>query len=304
MISIKRIVCPTDFSPHAARAMDHAAALARWYGAEVTALHVVPRILPPAAALAAYPALMPLAPTGREQIETALHEALEPARRAGAPTRLEVREGDIAEEVLLAARGLTADMLVLGTHGHGGFRRFLLGSVTEKVLRRAPCPVLSIAPPAHAAATGAGPLYKTVLCPVDFSDSSMNALRYALSLAQEADARLSVVHVVEGLLQSAPGQEGEIPIDLSAYSRFLNDDARKKLRQAIPVEARTWCTPEEVVTTGRAYEEIVRLAEEKRADLIVMGVHGRSALDMVFFGSSTNHVVRTAACPVLVIRSG
>ncbi len=301
MISIKRIVCPTDFSQHAARALDHAIAVARWYDAEITALHVVPRVLPPSAALAAYPALVPLAPTGREQIERALHDALEPARRAGVRTRLEVREGDAAEETLLAAQGLTADMLVLGTHGHGGFRRLLLGSVTEKVLRRAPCPVLSIAPHAHVAAADGALVYKTILCPIDFSEPSMHALRYALSLAQEANARLIVVHVIEGLYDTM--HEGEIPIDLSAYSRFVNDDARRRLRDAIPQEAREWCTPEEVVTSGRAYAEILRFATEKSADLIVMGVHGRSAFDMMFFGSSTNHVVRSATCPVLVIRT-
>lgn len=88
----------------------------------------------------------------------------------------------------------------MGTHGRGGFERLFLGSVTEKVLRTARCPVLTVPPPAEGAPSGPV-LYKTILCPLDFSDSSMRALEYALSLAKESHARVILLHVLLPLLE-------------------------------------------------------------------------------------------------------
>jgi universal stress protein A len=143
-------------------------------------------------------------------------------------------------------------------------------------------------------------LFERILCPVDFSDSSMRALTYALSLAQEADAQLLVVHVHEGLPERyAPIYE---QFDLSQYEQALTAEARDRLGKAIPDEARTWCKPETFVGSGKAYREILCIARDRDVHLIVMGVHGRNPVDLMFFGSTTQHVVRQATCPVLTLR--
>src|SRR6185503_12156707 len=95
---------------------------------------------------------------------------------------------------------LAADLLVMGTHGRGGFERLFLGSVTEKVLRSTTVPVMTIPPPAQEPATTS---YRTILCPLDFSAASIHGFNYALALAQEAHARVILLHVIEGLLGEA-----------------------------------------------------------------------------------------------------
>ena len=115
-----------------------------------------------------------------------------------------VREGNTAGEILEQADSMKADLLVIGTHGRSGFERLVLGSVAEKVLRKASCPVL-IVPKRLPDAVPARPvLYKRILCPVDFSDSSLHALKYAMSMAQEADGQLTVLHVVAHEFRTTP----------------------------------------------------------------------------------------------------
>jgi nucleotide-binding universal stress UspA family protein len=87
------------------------------------------------------------------------------------------------------------------------------------------------------------------------------------------------------------------------YGRQVKRDALTRLKAAIPSEARVWCTPEEFVTMGKAHREILRVATETGAELIVMGVQGRGAVDLMLFGSTTNEVIRTASRPVLTLRS-
>jgi nucleotide-binding universal stress UspA family protein len=164
----------------------------------------------------------------------------------------------------------------------------------------ASCPVLTVPPAAaHAPATPRPP-YRRILCPVDFSTTSERALRYGLSLAEEAKARLTVLHVLEWFPEQEIREHRHF--NVPEYRRFLEEDARRRLAEAVPEEARAWCEPVERVECGKAYREILRVAGEEGSDLIVLGVHGRGAVDLLLFGSTANHVVRQAACPVLTVR--
>jgi nucleotide-binding universal stress UspA family protein len=198
-------------------------------------------------------------------------------------------EGAPATVILERARELPADLVIIGTHGRGGFDRWVLGSVAEKVLRKAPCPVLTVSGSAQAAEPRS--LFKKILYACDFSVSSLAGLDYALSLAHEADARLTLLHVLEWLLINDQRRAS------------LETEALERLREAVPTSTKEWLQTEEIVTEGRAYREILSIAQERDADLIVMGVQGRGALDVMFFGSTAHHVVRQAACPVLTVRS-
>jgi nucleotide-binding universal stress UspA family protein len=144
------------------------------------------------------------------------------------------------------------------------------------------------------------PPYRRILCPVDFSAASDRALRYAVSLAEEAKAKLTVLHVLEWFPEQDIREHRHF--DVPEYRRFLEEDARRRLAKAVPAEARAWCEPAELVGCGKAYREILRVAAEEKSDAIVMGVHGRGALDVLLFGSTANQVVRHATCPVLTVR--
>src|SRR4029079_5134329 len=135
-----------------------------------------------------------------------------PARRAGLQARGKLRDGDPATETVGMARELRADLIVMGTSGRSGFSRWVLGSVAETVLRRAPCPVLTVPP---RAGDDADPMFfKRIVCAADFSPASEAAVRYATALAAEADASLLLVHVLDrpgSGSRPEPGIGGDVP---------------------------------------------------------------------------------------------
>jgi nucleotide-binding universal stress UspA family protein len=299
MQHISRLLCPVDFSEPSRHAAEHAIVVAGFYGARITALHVHSPVFLPVPGLAlASPAVDPVLDAAtRQQIEQDVRALFTPAEAAGVPVDVRVEVGVAIDRILECARGIDADLIVLGTHGAGGFQHLVLGSVTEKVLRKASCPVLTVPP--RAQTTSALP-FKRLLCPVDFSEPSKAALETALSIAQEADADLVILHVVEW-----PGpDEPHVfpPFDVPEYRVYRERDATGQIEALVPEDARNWCRPSIRVGHGKAYREILGAAAESSADLIVMGVHGRNALDVALFGSTTNQVVRRATCPVMTIR--
>ena len=274
------ILCPTDYSEPAAAALERAIAIAGWYKARVTVLHVCSG--PPAESDRAR--LAQEAATGR-------------AARAAVPLEVALADGDPARSILSEAERLQADLLVMGTHGASGFKRFILGSVTEKVLRQAAAPLLTVPP---AAGPNANPPFRRVLCGVDFSTCSLVALEYAHSLARESGASLIVLHALEWPWEEPPAPSfDELPAAeagaLRAYRCRREQEASRRLASLLQDEA------EYRVVHGKAYAAVLRAAAEERADLIVLGVGARSDTDRALFGSTTNQVVRRASCPVLTI---
>jgi nucleotide-binding universal stress UspA family protein len=308
MIEIRRILCPVDLSEHSRHALDHAVAVARWYGSSVTALHVFATV--PVAAYApgsGGPGVVMTAPE-REQVLAALKDFVAPAGQHDVPFDVLTRDGDPVREILAQSTDMAADLIVIGTHGRSGFERLVLGSVTEKVLRRAACPVLSVPPRAPDVSPAAGIKYARILCAVDFSDSSMEALQYATSIAQEADARLTVLHVMEYGLHEWPELYetfmSNAHLNVAEYRQRCQASSRERLGLAVPDAVRTYCTVDTILGEGKPYREIVQVAAERRSDLIVMGVRGRSSAVLAVFGSTTQQVVRLATCPVLTIGPG
>jgi nucleotide-binding universal stress UspA family protein len=307
MIEIRAILCPTDFSEFSRHALDHALAIAKLYESRITLLHVCP-----VAAGAVYAPGVGVAPTSLLTIEDR-DTALAAMRRfaeaeAGPKARIgfDVAEGNPANEILDRAKTRKNDLIVMGTHGRSGFERLLLGSVTEKVLRKATCPVLSVPRRAPDVVPTPPVLFKNILCPVDFSDCSIQALYYAMSLANESGAGLTVVHVVE-IPPEAPVDEHETilswPRSLREYVAMAEADRAGRLKELIAGVSGTSGSVSTVLASGKAYREILRIAAEQATELIVIGVHSRGVADMLFLGSTTQHVVRQATCPVLTIRS-
>lgn len=302
MIEIRRILCPIDFSDFSRRALDHAIAIARWYESTVTALHVFSPA--PVAAFGPGPVVFEpivLTAVDREQLLVDTKAFIEAEGSPGIAIEVVLREGNTAAEILDQAIGMNADLLVIGTHGRAGFERLLLGSVTEKVLRKAGCPVLTVPRRLPDAVPAGSVLFKKILCAVDFSECSMRALNYALSLAQEADGYLTVVHVLANDFVPQVGI-GEEHVSLAALQRRHEEEARHLLEKAVPESAVAYCTAESILLRGKPWREILRLASDRQAELIMMGVQGRGAADLMFFGSTTQHVVRQATCPVLTLR--
>ena len=293
MLTLRTVLCPTDFSDVSARAETYAAALARHYDASLHLLHVDPP-MPVMAPYGEIPVDARLFEEQREVAEAELVKAGERARAGGLTVETTMKGGHPAREILALADRAQADMLVIGTHGRGGVEHLLLGSVAEKIMRKASCPVLVVPPGAPGDSDA---LFSRILCPIDGSAASAHALTYALSLARETDGHVTLLYVVEPV--PAAGEFGAL--DVEEYRRAGEEHARQVLRDAVPDDVRTWCRLDERVATGKPSERILDAATTERADVIVMGVRGRGAIDLLAFGSTTNEVIRRAGCPVLAV---
>ena len=271
-----------DFSDTSKQALAQALVIAGWYGATVSILHVRPD----------RDAMEPIERRGREDELVCL--------TAGAPdvsVTVLFETGQAVTTIVDCAATIGADLIVMGSHGTNGFERLLLGSVTDEVLRKAGCPVLVVPP--RADATSRLP-FKHLLCPVDFSPASRTGLALACSIAQEADAKLTLLHVLD-----LPPENELITSGPFAYPACRDQrvrDAHIALKCLIPRDLRTSCPPVTLVALGNPYREVLRIAAEQSVDLIVSGVHGRNPWDLLIFGSTTNQVIRRATCPVLSVR--
>lgn len=301
MMKIRHILCPVDMSDISLRALTHAAALARWYEAALTAFFVDTTLpIENAAdfedfAFAPTKAIAPGSPR-------ALRDLRDFVARASSSTAItpEIEESTHVEGAILEkARVLPADLIVMGSHGRTGLGRVLIGSVAERVVRSAPCPVMVVPP--HDVVAPSTVSFKHIVCPVDFSESSLAALEWALSLAEEADAQLSLLHVIEvppELRVSSVVTDREID-ELHAS---VAADSLTHMRTLVPDEAAKYCSVETVTSEGDAAHAILKSAADRAADLIVMGAQGHGAIDRWIFGSKTREVIAGAVCPVLTVR--
>jgi len=303
MVVVDRILCPVDLSPCSRTALEYALALARWYEARVTVLHVFRQVPVVDAAAAALGAGLYVPPIQMTDVDRGAIERQVAAFVAATPGAHEVSvrtcEGiNIREEILREAGETRADLLVLGSHGLTGVKRLVLGSTAENVLRHAPQPVLIV--PAHAPAVPeSGVPFKRIVCAVDFHADSYSALRYAFALAQESDAQLTLLHALE--MPAVHVGAEDLAFDLESARETVTHEARKRLEALVPETSRAFCTVHAEVVEGQAHQAILRLAGEVDADLIIMGVRSRDAVDVAVFGSHTQAVVRAAHCPVLTV---
>jgi nucleotide-binding universal stress UspA family protein len=306
MIEIKRVLCPVDFSEFSRRGLSYAIALARWYRSTVTVLHVhrdLPHVdMIPSLTVGPARRIM-LDEIERAGILEAERTLVREAVPGDVPVEVALEEGGEPPRVILErACALDADLIVMGSHGRSGYERLLLGSVTEKILHKAPCPVMVVPHRAEHPTPVGDVQFRRILCGIDFSDCSLAALEYALSVAEEADAQLTLVHVIEtrSHFNALPPQ---VASTLAQINTEEEADAAARLQALVPESVRPFCTIRTGVTHGhQGWADIVRLAIEGHADLIVLGAHGHGAVERTLFGSTTHRVLRDAPCPVLTVR--
>lgn len=300
MIAFTHILCPIDLSEMSGRALAHAAALARWYDARLTVLHVVPTFDPVQVRSGDLTGRVRIVyPAPREDVLAEVRRTAVEQAGVSPEATFAAEPGDPAATIVEQALAVSADLVVMGTHGHRGFRRFLLGSVTEHVLRDAPCPVL-IVPPHAAATTSAAVTFKKILCPIDFSPAALQALGFALDLARQSNGAVTMLHAIEWLAEDEPRAHAHFQVE--EFRRLLVEDAQARLRTLVADESPDWCDVAPRVVLGRAYRKVLEAAASMPADLIVMGAQGRGGVRLALLGSTTQQVVRGAACPVLTVR--
>ena len=293
MLKIERILCPVDFSEFSAKAFENAYSLTRHYGSKLYLEDVVQPLTSVFPYYAFPDSMNRVFSDLNADAEKQLQDLAKKHTWNGLQPDFVVHNGFPVESILSSAQAKAVDLIVTGTHGRQGLDRMAMGSVTEKVLRKARCPVLAVRKPAHdfiSVEKGADAVHlRKILFCTDFSEHSQRALEYALSLAMEFIADLTLLHVLE---DSAASEDFQ-----SATAMALG-----KLEKLAPSEVRNWCAVKTGVRLGKPYQEIIQLALESEADLIVMGVRGRNALDLALFGSTTHRVIQLGSCPVLAVQ--
>jgi nucleotide-binding universal stress UspA family protein len=293
-ITLENVLFATDFSPCSNAALPYAVSIARRYGATLHAVHIVPT---QAEIVLMSPESWPPPLTKEEDGQSPAFVKQLEKQLQGLPHEVLLPRGEAAEVLTRISREDAMDLLVLGTHGRAGMGKLLLGSVAEEVLRRADCPVLSVGP--HVLRAPGGEIhFQHIIFATDFSENSLCAFPYALSLAEEDQAKLTLLHVVE---QPAAGI-----LDLDAVQTSL----MHRLHDLIPQSVEPWCRTECVLEFGRQFaapaERILEVAQEQAADLIVLGVKPvRGKLGLITHVPSTAAAILTQAnCPVLSVRGG
>ena len=277
MINIKRILCPVDLSPYSGNAVRYATALARAHDAELILLHCSDAL------------------NAEQEIDALVREHID---SADSRWRLVIASPeDVGEEIMTHAQSEHVDLIVMRSRRRP-HRAALLGSTAESVSRSAPCPVLVMHNDEREFVNeNLRVNLKRVLVAYDFSDYSELALKYGLSIAQEHQAELHLLHVLP------PGAVSEPEIawyPSSGESTYHN--AARRLQRVVPAEVHLWCDVKTAVSEGQPYREILSYAERFEIDLISVGAHGAGFGMRALFGSNVDRVLRQAPCPVLVAR--
>ena len=292
----RSILCPIDFSEHSARALRYSAAIAKRSDGRLHALYVNDPMLVAAAAVAL---------NDRELVSVALGElrtfvaSAVPARTTGAAIKYSVETGDPARLIASTALRLKCDLVVMGTHGLSGVDKLIIGSTTERMLRRTTLPVLAVPPSAPDAGDKSAPPRSwpgpAIMVPVDLRDESQRDVRDAEKIARAFGTRLVLVHVVPQF-QPPPWYRA----DLSAHWRIQVTKAQRELESLAKAVGRG-VTAESRVLTGNPPDEIAALAAEKRIGLVVMHLRKGPGFFGSRAGSIASHVLRHAVTPVLAL---
>jgi len=295
---LKKIVCATDFSDLSNHAIAYGVYLAREFKAMLYLCHVIDL---------SSATIYGEATFGFEPQITRMEEyAQERLKRimAGHEIGWEpfVTSGNAADEVTRFAEEKGIDLVIAATRGRSGLKRFILGSVTEHLMRTLPCPLLTIHGPKKGPAVSVEQNieFKRILVGADFSPDSDLAFQYGLSMAQEFQAELHLVHVLE------PPVYKEIPKSVQGareeIRKSLHEQLSVKLEAMVPVEALNWCKPKIALLAGYPDIELSKYADMENIDLIVLGVRGHGLMQSLFIGSTTERVIRHASSAVLSVR--
>jgi nucleotide-binding universal stress UspA family protein len=287
-VQVRNILFPTDFSSAAHAASPYAAEFAKRFGAKLFALHVATPAVNPMTEPATWAALQRAAEAEAGKQKQDLLDSFR-----GIQPEVLIEEGGLWSTLESVLQNNNIDLIILGTRGRSGVKKLLLGSVAEEIFRRASCAVLTVGPFSPEEPPRDGKISEIVYA-TDFSPESVAAASYAVSLAQEFQARLTLLHVI-------PDQNtGDL-----LHAENLVDSSTRLLRSLVPAEADLWGEPRFTVERGTPAEKILAVAARRQADLIVLGVRRPSG----FPGAATHlpiatahKIVSRATCPVLTVR--
>ncbi|WP_300458917.1 universal stress protein [Desulfobacula sp.] len=319
-IEPKKIMCAIDFSDFTNLILSYGKSLASEFDATLCLCHIVSG---PLMVSSHMPPYLDYAGIESERIQNAQDKLERIAEKMDMQCEIRVSTGQPAEEIEQITRENNINMVIAATHGGSGIKRFLIGSVTNRLVKILSCPLLVLhAKEKHLDSPIEGSIkLNRILVGCDFSPDSQLAFDYALSLAQEFQTQLYLAHVMKPksipipTADYVPGGDqvswarAEYP-GLSKKELSDNKKARDallksledKLTHMVPEDSRNWCTPITILLEGEPYKELITYAEKEKIDMIILGVHGYSLLEQFLVGSTTDRVISRAGCSVLAVR--
>jgi nucleotide-binding universal stress UspA family protein len=286
-VAIRNILLAMDFSPESEAALQYAEAVARRFDSKLFVAHVIEpsedTYVPGGGGLVTYQMVKYDARKELDRLDKRLEKF---------PHEMILKRGEAASVLRDLTTTVSADLVVLGTHGRSGIRRLVMGSVAEEVFRQAPCAALTVGPKV----TSDAPReidFPHILYATDFSPESLAAAPFAACLAQEFESQLTFLNVVK------------LPLEPMESEQAIIGDREKKLQVLIPPDIDLWCEPKVMVRFGDAGEVITEVAQALKADLIVLGVRGAGGSLGVathISRAAAHEVVSHAKCPVLTLR--
>jgi nucleotide-binding universal stress UspA family protein len=278
---ITSILAPTDLSDSGIPALRYARLFADRFAAKLTVMYTEPIVYPVEIAGPADGLLINTTPEHQARLRREVEQHADPLMEHR-PYDIDVTIGLPVPSILAAARERNADLIIMGTHLRHGWRRALLGSVSEGVLHGSDCPVLTVA--TRDGYVGATPYAITnVMCPVNFTDVARESLHAAGRIASGFGARLTVVHVIESDEVIDPRADEE------------------RVRKWIAPELQDVTTYREIVVRGGPAERVLDCADDVGADFLVIGAQHKLFRDATVIGTTTERLIRFASCPVLVV---
>lgn len=301
-IQVKSVLIATDFSEASAKALRHALAIARHYGAKFYLAHVVSSL---GFTLVGTDAVIAAAEAVRRDARQLEDRLIQSGALAGLPHEVIVLQGDVWGELEAVARREKVDLVVVGTHGRRGLGKLLLGSVAEKIFRQAECLVLTVGPGSlQDSPVGGSRAIRPFLFATDFSRGSLRALPYAISAANHFGTRLVLLHVVPAV-PMPEGLSRPTPDDVMLAQENARTACLQRLAELTSQHPKLAIKPEFVIEFGSPTEEILRVAKYFQADAIILGLHQRIRIDTASHmpWATAYEVACGARCSVLTVRN-
>ncbi|MCP3942627.1 MAG: universal stress protein [Desulfobacteraceae bacterium] len=322
-IQPKKIMCAVDFSDFSHLILSYGRDLAAEFDAKLYVCHILSDMVMLSSHGQAYIASNEIAEERFKNANSLLDDLI---KKHGIDAQILVSQGHPADEITQIVKEETIDLVIAATHGGSGIKRFLIGSVTDRLVKTLTCPLLVL----HAQEDHPSfpdlfkiPLQR-ILVGCDFSPESSLAFEYALSLAQEFQAELHLAHVLrpEKHIELTTAdyikiQEGDYlgwnRSDFLELQKTTTDEEwdrrdslfkriKLQLSHMVPEDSRNWCTPVITLLEGQPYNELIDYAQTKKIDMIVLGIHGHGLLEKFLVGSTTDRVISHSDCPVLAVR--
>ncbi len=279
----KSILCPTDFSEPATFALGYGKQIADSFDAKLIVLYANPFTPPPHFTAGQVDELVKGIEYSKGKARDFLVSYVKEQIGENVPFDPIVAENEAVPAILQTAEEKKADLIVMGTHGRSGFNRFMLGSVTEKVLHETDRPVLTVRARQNVREPSKD-LIRQILCPINYAEVALKALEHAVAISKCFGAELLVLHVIESQSNDVKDE-----VEHDRLCAWISDDIRSR------------CSLKEIVRRGDAAERIVEVARDESSDMIVLGAQHKRFSDTTVLGTTTVRVTRHALCPVLTV---